>query len=119
MGRATHPNRLLTIMRAEYVEQGYMHSAGLTLQYAARATGLSVTQVLDAFSSLTARGLAERFDCLAFVIGLTPTERLKLIRRHRLAERWEQRAPAGFYPNHPLYGEVPRVYRETGLPATR
>ncbi len=103
--------RALQAYQAEYVRVGYMYAGEMSPDYLGRETGLGFDRALGAIKDLTAAGLLRKRKCLAWTWELVPAERAKLIDTHGLAADWEARAPY-FYPNSPVYGEIPRVLQE-------
>lgn len=103
--------QVLAAFESEYVSCGYMYSGGIGPEFAGRESGLGFDRALAAIKALTAAGVLRRRDCVAWRYELVPAERVKLIDAHGLREKWQDKA-SHFYPNHPEYGEIPRVLRE-------
>jgi hypothetical protein len=113
MTTADDSHRALQAYKAEYVRIGYMYAGEMSPDYLGRETEMGFDRALAAIKDLVAAGILRRRECLAWTYELVPAERAKLIDTHRLAADWEARAPY-FYPNSPVYGEIPRVLREAG-----
>jgi hypothetical protein len=111
MATADDSHSVMQAYQAEYVRIGYMYSGEMSPEYLGRKTGLGFDRALAAIKDLVAAGLLRKRECLAWTWELVPAERAKLIDTHGLAADWEARAPY-FYPNSPVYGEIPRVLRE-------
>jgi hypothetical protein len=110
----TDAELVLARYRAEYVRIGYMYAGEMSPDYAGRVTGLDFDRALAAIKQLLADGVLRRRKCLSWTYELVPAERLKLINASGLRERWEAEAPY-FYPNSPVYGEIPFVLREMAV----
>jgi hypothetical protein len=110
-GENTDTSRVRGLYEDRYLSSGYMHSGSDGPQRVSHKTGLGLDRTLAAIESLITGGVLRRRDCPAWSYELTPAERARLIDAHGLRGRWEAEAPY-FYPNHPQYGEIPRVFRQ-------
>lgn len=108
---STDAERVLAKYQAEYVRIGYMYSGEMSPDYVGRKAGLGFDRALAAIKQLRAAGLLQRRNCQSWTFELVPAERARLIDVHGLRADWEARAPY-FYPNSPVYGEIPHVLRE-------
>jgi hypothetical protein len=114
---AAFADRVLGLLRDNYISQGYVYSGSMSPGLVARRLGVEAGKALEALVSLVERGIVKRRGCEALSFELPAVERLRLIIDHGLARRWEETA-ACFHPNEPT-GEVGRTRREAQAEESR
>lgn len=102
--------RVLFMFRVEYINQGYLYAGCLSPRWIARQLDVEDDAVMSAIEELAGRGLVRLRGCVAFKFELSGTERVRLIKEHRLNRVWEQGDGRVFYPNS-SQGEVTNAHR--------
>jgi len=77
-------------------------------------TGLGESDYAAAVAALVDAGHLRRRDTVEPTYELPPSRRVALVERHNLAEARRQQDLVD--PSDPRHGEIPRAYRDAGVP---
>lgn len=99
---------IIRIFKKHYIQLGYIYSGCLSSN---TSIFLKEKQIIKKLFALVNKGILQKRNCSGLAFELVPKIRKRIILKNGLMKKWEKEAPY-FYPNHPVYGEIPNVIKE-------